>query len=228
MWGSEMPHKGVLLLSGGFDSPVAGDLMARQGLDLVAAHFSLEPITDEAAAIKARTLCGILGIPSLYVVRVGTAFAEVAQAAKRRFYFVLTKRLMVRLADALADRERADVLVTGENLGQVSSQTLASLRVIDAVARRPVLRPLIGFDKQEVVDRAREIGTYEVSKGPEICDLLGPSRPSTHARMDQILGEEVKLDPERLVAMCLHGVEEEKFIGHGPARSSSSDLRGDS
>ncbi|TLZ98350.1 MAG: tRNA 4-thiouridine(8) synthase ThiI, partial [Methanobacteriota archaeon] len=147
MWGSEMPHKGVLLLSGGFDSPVAGDLMARQGLDLVAAHFSLEPITDEAAAIKARTLCGILGIPSLYVVRVGTAFAEVAQAAKRRFYFVLTKRLMVRLADALADRERADVLVTGENLGQVSSQTLASLRAIDAVARRPVLRPLIGFDK---------------------------------------------------------------------------------
>ena len=71
-----MPHKGVLLLSGGFDSPVAGDLMARQGLDLVAAHFSLEPITDEAAAIKARTLCGILGIPSLYVVRVGTALRK--------------------------------------------------------------------------------------------------------------------------------------------------------
>src|SRR5947207_411079 len=130
MWGSEMPHKGVLLLSGGFDSPVAGDLMARQGLD--------------------------------------------------------------------------------------------------AVARRPVLRPLIGFDKQEVVDRARAIGTYEISKGPEICDLLGPSRPSTHARMDQILGEEAKLKPEHLVAMCLHGVEAEKFIGHGPARSSSSDLRGDS
>jgi len=220
-----MPHKGVLLLSGGFDSPVAGDLMARRGLGLVAAHFSLEPITDEAAAVKARTLCGILGIPSLYVVRVGTAFAEVAHAANRRFYFVLTKRLMVRLADALADRERADVLVTGENLGQVSSQTLASLRAIDAVARRPVLRPLIGFDKQEVVDRAREIGTYEVSKGPEICDL-GPSRPSTHARMDQILGEEAKLDLERLVAVCLDGVEAEKFMGHGPTRSSSSELQG--
>src|SRR5881398_3371596 len=204
-WGFDVARRGVLLLSGGFDSPVAGHLMARQGLDLIAAHFSLEPITD-AAAMKARTLCGILGIPSLCVVQVGEAFAEVAQKANRRFYFILTKRLMVRLADAIADREGADVLVTGENLGQVSSQTLASLRAIDAVARRPVLRPLIGFDKQEVVDRAREIGTYEVSKGPEICDLLGPSRPSTHARMDQILGEEAKLDPERLVAMCLRGV----------------------
>lgn len=208
-----MPSKGILLLSGGFDSPVAGHLMSRQGLDIIAAHFSLEPITDDSAAVKARTLCRILGFPSLYVVRVGEGFAEVAHLANRRFYFVLTKRLMVRLADAIGDRESADVLVTGENLGQVSSQTLASLRAIDAVARRPVLRPLIGFDKQEVVDRAREIGTYEVSRGPEICDLLGPPRPSTHARMEQILTEEAKLDIPRLVGDCLLGVEPERFLG---------------
>ena len=212
-----MAGNGVLLLSGGFDSPVAGHLMARQGLVCVAAHFSLEPITDDAAAIKARTLCGILGIRSLYVVRVGEAFAEVAHAANRRFYFILTKRLMVRLADAIADRERAAVLVTGENLGQVSSQTLASLRAIDAVARHPIVRPLIGFDKQEIVDLAKAIGTYEISKGPEICDLLGPPRPSTHARLDQILAEETKLDPERLVASCLSGVQAEKFKGDGSA-----------
>lgn len=212
-----MPRKGVLLLSGGFDSPVAGHLMVRQGLELVAAHFSLEPITDDAAAVKTRTLCGILGIESLYVVQVGEAFAEVAYAANRRFYFLLTKRLMVRLADAIADREGAEVLVTGENLGQVSSQTLASLRAIDAVARRPVLRPLIGFDKQEIVDRAKIIGTYEVSKGPEICDLLGPPRPSTHARLDQVVEEEAKLDIDRLVASCLSGLEPERFKGHRPA-----------
>ena len=212
-----MAGNGVLLLSGGFDSPVAGHLMARQGLVCVAAHFSLEPITDDAAAIKARTLCGILGIRSLYVVRVGEAFAEVAHAANQRFYFILTKRLMVRLADAIADRERAAVLVTGENLGQVSSQTLASLRAIDAVARHPIVRPLIGFDKQEIVDLAKAIGTYEISKGPEICDLLGPPRPSTHARLDQILAEETKLDPERLVASCLSEVQAEKFKGDGSA-----------
>jgi thiamine biosynthesis protein ThiI len=215
-----MSSKGILLLSGGFDSPLAGHLMSRQGLDLIAAHFSLEPITDDSAAVKARTLCRILGIPSLYVVRVGEAFAEVAHLANRRFYFVLTKRLMVRLADAIGDWESADVLVTGENLGQVSSQTLASLRVIDAAARRPVLRPLIGFDKQEVVDRAREIGTYEVSRGPEICDLLGPPRPSTHARMEQILAEEAKLDIPRLVADCLSGVEPERFLGDRPLTMS--------
>jgi len=191
--------------------------MARQGLHLVAAHFSLEPITDDAAAIKARTLCGLLGIRSLYVVRVGESFAEVAHVANRRFYFVLTKRLMVRLADGIADRESADVLVTGENLGQVSSQTLASLRAIDAVARHPIVRPLIGFDKQEIVDRAKAIGTYEVSKGPEICDLLGPPKPATHARLDQILAEEAKIDSERLIASCLAGVAAEKLKGDGSA-----------
>src|SRR2546426_1265300 len=225
MLGSNMTRKGILLLSGGFDSPVAGHLMSRQGLELVAAHFSLEPITDDAAAVKARILCDILGLGSLYVVRVGETFAEVAHAANRRFYFVLTKRLMIRLADAIGDREEADVLVTGENLGQVSSQTLASLRAIDAIARRPVLRPLIGFDKQQIVDRAKEIGTYEVSKGPEICDLLGPPRPSTHARLDQILGEEAKLDPDRLVASCLSGVAAEKLKGDGSARQAPTGLR---
>ncbi|TLZ74651.1 MAG: hypothetical protein E6K14_03010 [Methanobacteriota archaeon] len=206
-----MVRAGVLLLSGGFDSPVAGHLMARQGLGLVAAHFSLEPITDDAAEVKTRALCGIIGVPTLYVVRVGEAFADVAHAANRRFYFILTKRIMVRLADAIADREGAEVLVTGENLGQVSSQTLASLRAIDAVARRPIIRPLIGFDKQEIVDRAKAIGTYEVSKGPEICDLLGPPRPATHARLDQILEEEAKLPVDRLVAECLEEVQPERF-----------------
>ncbi len=210
-WGFDVVRAGVLLLSGGFDSPVAGHLMARQGLGLVAAHFSLEPITDDAAEVKTRSLCGIIGVPTLYVVRVGEAFAEVAHAANRRFYFILTKRLMVRLADAVADREGAEVLVTGENLGQVSSQTLASLRAIDAVARHPVVRPLIGFDKQEIVDRAKAIGTYEVSKGPEICDLLGPPRPATHARLDQITEEEAKLPVDRLVAECLEGVQPERF-----------------
>ena len=209
-------RKGVLLLSGGFDSPVAGSLMARQGFDLVAAHFSLEPITDEGSTVKARRLVRILGLPSLCTVRVGEAFAEVARACGRRFYFVLTKRLMVRLADRIADRESADVLVTGENLGQVSSQTLANLRVIDAVARHPVLRPLIGFDKQEIMDRARGIGTYEISKGPEICDLLGPPKPATQARLEQILAEEAKLDPEALVAACLGTLTAERFKGDGP------------
>ncbi len=208
--------KAVLLLSGGFDSPVAGHLMARQGYEVAAAHFSLEPITDDGSTIKSRRLVEILGIPTLYVVRVGEAFAEVAHACHRRFYFVLTKRLMVRLADALADREAADVLLTGENLGQVSSQTLMNLRAIDAAARHPVLRPLIWMDKQEIMDRAKRICTYDTSVGPEICDLLGPPRPATAARIEQILEEETKLDIDGLVATCLSGVTPEKFKAERP------------
>src|SRR5207237_6332261 len=125
--GSDMVRKGILLLSGGFDSPVAGRMMSRQGLGIVAAHFSLEPITDDAAAVKARTLCGLLEIGSLYVVRVGEAFAEGAPGATRRFYFILTKRLMMRLAEAIGDREEAEVLVTGENRGREWSESIASL-----------------------------------------------------------------------------------------------------
>src|SRR5207244_11193579 len=150
-------------------------------------------------------------------------FAEVADDADRRIPYHRTQRAMVRLADAIADLEAADVLVTGEKLGQVSSQTVASLRAIDAVARHPILRPLIGFDKQEIVDRAKLIGTYEVSKGPEICDLLGPPRPSTHARLDQILAEETKLDLSGLVSSCLSKLSPEKFKTNGPpARVPSS------
>lgn len=206
-------RKAVLLLSGGFDSPVAGHLMARQGFEVTAAHFSLEPITDDGSTVKSRALVAILGLPLLYVVRVGEAFAEVAHACQRRFYFVLTKRLMIRLADAIADREAAGVLITGENLGQVSSQTLVNLRAIDAAARHPVLRPLIGMDKQEIMDRAKVIGTYNVSVGPEICDLLGPPRPATAARLEQIRVEETKLDIGGLVSACLAATTPEKFKG---------------
>src|SRR2546421_1135696 len=142
--GSDMARKGILLLSGGFDSPVAGHLMSRQGLRIVAAHFSLEPITDDAAAIKARTLCGLLEIGSLYVVRVGEAFAEVAHAANRRFFFILTKRLMIRLAGAIGDRGEGAGLVTRENLRQGSRPTLPSLPAIDSIARPPLLRPVVG------------------------------------------------------------------------------------
>ncbi len=195
--------------------------MARQGFDLVAAHFSLEPITDDGSSVKSRKLAEVLDLQLLYVIRVGEAFAEVAHACNRRFYFVLTKRLMVRLGDAIADREGAEVLVTGENLGQVSSQTLLNLKAIDAAARRPVLRPLIGLDKQEIVDRAKALGTYEISKGPEICDLLGPPKPATQARLDQILAEEAKLDLAALVAGCLEGARPEKFKGHRDAETEA-------
>lgn len=196
-------ERALLLLSGGIDSPVAGHLMAERGLRLDAVHFSLEPITDDTAAVKSRKLAQRIGLGRLYVAIVGTAFADVAARCNRRLYFVLTKRLMVRCAEALARREGHRFLVTGENLGQVSSQTLANLVAIDAAASMPVLRPLIGFDKQEIIDLAKRIGTYEISEGPEICDLLGPAHPATQARLAVVEAEEAKLDVPPLVAGIL-------------------------
>src|SRR2546422_10158301 len=185
-----MAERALLLLSGGIDSPVAGHMIARQGLEVLAVHFSLEPITDDAAAVKSRKLAERLGLSRLFVVIVGPAFAEIAKACDLRLYFVLSKRLMVRIAEAIARREGCAYLLTGESLGQVSSQTLQNLRAIDAAASMVVLRPLIGFDKEETVRIAREIGTFTISEGPEICDLLGPAHPATKASLDQVLAEE--------------------------------------
>ncbi len=212
-----MAERALLLLSGGIDSPVAGHLIARQGLEVLAVHFSLEPITDDAAAVKSRRLAERLRLSKLFVVTVGPAFAEIAKACDRRLYFVLSKRLMVRIAEAIAKREGCAYLLTGESLGQVSSQTLPNLRAIDAAASMVVLRPLIGFDKEETVRIAREIGTYEISEGPEICDLLGPTHPATKASVEQVLGEEAGLDVGRLVREALATAREERLISAGPS-----------
>jgi len=207
-----MAGKALLLLSGGIDSPVAGALIARQGLEVLAVHFSLEPITDDAAAVKSRKLAERLRLSKLFVVTVGAAFAEIAKACDLRLYFVLSKRLMVRIAEAIARREGCAYLLTGESLGQVSSQTLPNLRAIDAASSIVVLRPLIGFDKDETVRIAREIGTFEISEGPEICDLLGPAHPATRASMEQVLAEEARIDIDRLVRDALAGTTEERLI----------------
>jgi len=212
-----MAGKALLLLSGGIDSPVAGHLIARQGLEVLAVHFSLEPITDDAAAVKSRRLAERLGISKLVVVIVGPAFAEIAKVCDLRLYFVLSKRLMVRIAEAIARRDGCAYLLTGESLGQVSSQTLQNLRAIDAASSFVVLRPLIGFDKEETVRIAREIGTYEISEGPEICDLLGPAHPATKASLEQVLAEEARLDMGRLVREALAGAREESLISGRPS-----------
>jgi thiamine biosynthesis protein ThiI len=116
--------------------------------------------------------------------------------------------MMVRVAEAVARRDGYSFLVTGENLGQVSSQTLQNLTVIDNAAGIPVLRPLLGFDKQEIISVAKTLGTYETSKGPEICDALGPDKPSTGATLPEILQEETNLDGEELVKKVVSALEE--------------------
>lgn len=181
------PLRAVMLLSGGIDSPVAARMLQDQGVELEALHCSFEPITDDASVHKARGLAGRLGLERLHVARIGAALGRIpADRDAHRFYFVLQKRLFYRLADALADRVGADVIATGENLGQVSSQTLENLRTLEPVARRPVLRPLLGLDKMDIVEHAKRMGSFETSVGPELCDLLGPDKPATRSEPDVV------------------------------------------
>jgi thiamine biosynthesis protein ThiI len=196
--------KGLLLLSGGIDSPVAGRLLQRQGAELEAVHVSLEPYTDDSPERKARQLARALGLEAFAVVAGGDANAAMAQADHKR-YFVLSKRFMLRCAEALAPARGAGFLATGENLGQVSSQTLANLAAIDDAVRLPVLRPLLGLDKVEIVALAQRDGTLATSQGPELCDVLGPRYPATRATHDEVARGEARLDLESLVRKAVDG-----------------------
>ena len=193
----------LLLLSGGIDSPVAGKLLQEQGHALEAVHFSLEPFADASGEEKARRLAHALGLLRLHVVEAGPLFSELVQRADQRLYFVLSKRLMARVAGAAAPDMGCDAIATGENLGQVSSQTLPNLASIDRAAPIPVLRPLLAYDKVDIVDLARAFGTFEISKGPEMCDVLGPTKPSTGAAIERVEKEEGRVDVEALVARGL-------------------------
>ena len=200
--------KGTLLLSGGIDSPVAGHLMAREGTDILALHCSLEPFTDSAPEEKSRRIAEALGFSAFYVAYLGDALAEIARKARRRYYFVLSKRLMFRVAEALARRQAAKFLITGESLGQVSSQTLWNLRVIEAAVDLPVYRPLIGWDKVDIVREAEAIGTYPISVGPEVCDVLGPAHPTTRAKLEVAVAEETRLHYDALLEGSLATLKE--------------------
>lgn len=172
--------KAVLLLSGGFDSPVAGTMLQRQGVELEALHCSFEPVTDDASVRKAMVLARQMGLRRLWVARIGEALGRIPHDREaHRFYFLLQKRLFYRLADAVADRVGATALATGENLGQVSSQTLPNLVALEPAARRPILRPVLGLDKVDIIRLAKQWGTHDTSVGPELCDLLGPAHPAT-------------------------------------------------
>ena len=186
--------KAVLLLSGGFDSPVAGRMLLRQGVELEALHCSFEPVTDDASVRKAEVLARQMGLTRLWVARIGQALGRIPHDREaHRYYFLLQKRLFYRLADAVGDQVGADAIATGENLGQVSSQTLPNLVTLEQAARRPIVRPVLGLDKVDIIRLAKAWGTHDTSIGPELCDLLGPTYPATTSRADLVLAAESRI-----------------------------------
>ncbi len=186
--------KALLLLSGGFDSPVAGKLMQDKGLTLTALHYSFEPLTDNTSVEKSKNLAKHLGIKKLIVIKLGNLLTEISKKCKHKNYFVIQKRLFLKIAEKVAKEQDCEFLITGDNLGQVSSQTLSNLTNITKAVEMKILRPLLAYDKVEITKLAEQFKTYETSKGPEMCDILGPKHPVTKSLLSDIEWDEKNLE----------------------------------
>jgi thiamine biosynthesis protein ThiI len=205
--------KGVLLLSGGIDSPAAGYLMMKRGVAPIAVHFHSPPFTSERSREKvldlARVLADYGGPIPVHVVH----FTEIQKAINAhcppKLMITIMRRLMLRLAEAIACQEGALALITGESLGQVASQTMASILMTNQVVELPVFRPLIGADKLEIVELAQRIGTYKLSIQPyeDCCTIFVPRHPETHPKQREVDAAEARLPVEALLKEALERTE---------------------
>ncbi len=207
----------VCLISGGFDSPVASYRMMQRGCRIIFVHFHSAPYQDKTSQEKVRQLVTRLTQHQfqsrLYLVPFGEIQRQIVAAVARPLRVVLYRRMMLRIAEAIARKEKAKALVTGESLGQVASQTLDNMAVIQQATRLPILRPLVGMDKQEIIDQARRIGTFETSSLPDqdCCQLFVPKHPATKARFADVEADESKFDVNALVCYGVENATHEEF-----------------
>ena len=206
--------KGLLLLSGGIDSPVAGHMIAKRGMKLVGLHFHSYPYTNMQAREKVEDLARILarytGGMDLYVVQVTHIQEAIHKFCPEEMMVTLLRRFMMRIAERTAESCGAQCIITGESLGQVASQTIEGMTSSNAVVRRlPVLRPLVGFDKTEIIARAREIGTYETSILPyeDCCTVFLPKHPLIRPDLAKVERAEAMLDIDALLTEAIASTE---------------------
>ncbi len=205
--------RGMLLLSGGIDSPVAGYLMASRGMELEAVYFHAFPYTSDQAREKVLKLAEILsdytGRMTVHVVDFTDAQLALRDHCDQDMLTVITRRMMMRIAEQLAYKRRCKVLITGDSLGQVASQTLAAICAIDCVVTMPVFRPLIGMNKNETVRIAREIGTFETSIEPyeDCCTVFVAKHPKTHPSIDDAEASETGLEIDSMIQSVLEKIE---------------------
>ena len=209
--------KALLLLSGGIDSPVAGYMIAKRGVMLEAVHFESFPYTSELAREKvftlARQVAQYAGSFNVHVVSLTHIQEELVKACDEDYFTLLLRRYMMAIADQLATRLGCGGLITGESLGQVASQTMQAIGVTDPLATHPVFRPCIGMDKEEIVQVARKIGTFETSIQPyeDCCTVFTPKHPRTRPELAKVLEQEKKLDFDALVKEALDGAYVERI-----------------
>ena len=205
--------KGVLLLSGGIDSPVAGYFMARRGLKIDAIHFHSYPYTSLLAREKviklAKKMSNYCGNINLHII----SFTKIQEAINKNcdkdYMVVLMRRFMMRIAEKIANKNDAHAIVTGESLGQVASQTLESINATNAVVSMPVFRPLIGLDKLDIISVSKKIDTYDISIEPyeDCCTVFLPKNPVTKPKIDKVISEEEKLNIKSLIDEALASEE---------------------
>ncbi len=205
--------KACLLLSGGIDSPVAGFMIAKRGVELCCVHYHSFPYTSERAKEKVLELARILseycGKMRVYVVPFTEIQMEIHEKCPENFTTLIMRRYMMRIAEILARKDGAQALITGESIGQVASQTMEALGCTDEVVNMPVFRPCVGMDKSEIIERAEKIGTMETSALPyeDCCTVFTPKHPATHPRKELVRRAEEKLDSEALIAAAVEGTE---------------------
>lgn len=209
--------KAMLLLSGGIDSPVAAYMMAKRGVRITAIHYVSPPYTSERAQLKVEQLCEKLtdycGGIAFYCV----PFTEIQEAIKdncpEEYFTVIMRRLMMEIAQRIAEKDNCLALITGESVGQVASQTMSAIACTDAVCRIPVFRPLVGMDKTEIIEIARKIDTFETSVLPyeDCCTVFTPRHPKVRPSLSDVEKAQGKFDFEPLIVKAVESTEMKTF-----------------
>ena len=197
--------RGLLLLSGGIDSPVAGCMMAKRGMEIEALHFESFPYTSERAKEKvmqlAQEMCEFCSKIHVHVISLTHIQEELRDNCQEDYFTILLRIFMMRLAERCARNYKCHALITGESLGQVASQTLAAIGVTDSVVNMPVFRPCIGLDKNEIIIQARHYGTFDTSILPfeDCCTVFTPRHPKTQPKIEDVMAELNKVDVDALL-----------------------------
>lgn len=205
--------RGLLLLSGGIDSPVAGFLMGRRGVEIAGLHFHSYPFTSDRGFEKvqrlAQKLSFYLGNITLYSINLLPIQREINKKCRERYMTILSRRFMMEIGERICKSKEYQMMVTGESLGQVASQTIQGITVVEAAVETPILRPLVGMDKNEIIDWARDIDTYDISVEPfeDCCTVFLPKRPATKPRIKDIEENEALLDADLLIEEALENLE---------------------
>lgn len=205
--------KATLLLSGGIDSPVSGHMIAKRGVEIDAVNFFSFPYTSERAKEKVIELASIVARYTskidLYIVPFTEIQLAIRDNCPEEHMTLIMRRFMMKISEKIALQNKSSALITGESVGQVASQTIAALNVTNSVVDMPVLRPLIGMDKKEIIERSREIGTFETSILPyeDCCTVFTPKHPTTNPKLSSIEKSEARLDVDGLIEKAMEGIE---------------------